>query len=160
MKVYVYNYDTILQSKHAKSFVECINLMRASKVNINNYLNEVTNGIHFVLVDNDTVIGCARYSDINKKLSTQLRLNGVSDKIKFVSSVFVRKEYRGKGYAKKIINEMYKVQPKMLLEVFVDNYAAMMLYLKSKFRAMDSRKYKNTYIMLMSTCETCIKYVT
>lgn len=162
MKIYVYDSDSLLNSEFAPAITRCLSLMRGTTVDLKKYVEEVTDGEYYFLMDNsdkgDICVGCMRYSTIDKKLANMLRLNKTSSVIKLVSSVFIRKEYRKNGNAKRIMKAVSTARPKLLLEVLYDNTPALKLYFKSGFRPIDQRKLKDTYIVLMSTCETCIRY--
>jgi ribosomal protein S18 acetylase RimI-like enzyme len=159
-KIYIYDSDTILESEFLGSFETCISDMRKKPTEAKKYISEVTDGQYFVVVVGKDVVGCARTSRINSRLSMGIGLNGMLSNTRFVTSVFVKEEYRGKKLAKKLMDVILKDNEYILLEAMADNTTAVMLYLKSGLKVIDSRKLQTGEFCLLFTSQpTQLRYI-
>lgn len=112
----------------------------SSKVDLTEYANKLNDkAVLFVEVDNDILIGlCAVY------MADRIQLQA------YLSMLVVNPEFRGKGFAKKLILEMESAVrdngfKTIRLEVYKSNEGALSMYLKLGYIIIDSTE--NSFFM-------------
>jgi GNAT superfamily N-acetyltransferase len=149
--------NQLLDSPYSKQVLSYVRKLRklpkTIKLTMEDYLSDVKNGIYFLLVENNNLIGLARYSDLDSASILNMNLQPTTSlkAFKLVSSVYVDKKYRGKGYSKVILNYMLKKHSKLLLDTYADWIPAVTLYLSVGFKPIDSSKHGKNYLVLFST---------
>lgn len=114
----------------------------SQRVNIREYAKKIYNNAHIILAeenDNKKIIGLAAFYE-----------NDNVNKIAFLSSINVKKEYSNKGIAKSLISKMIKIVKNnqfnsIQLDVFSKNVIAINLYEKYGFNTVSE---KNKYLKM------------
>ena len=158
-KIYAYDDLTLEASEFKDSYVECLNSMRGSAKELKSFMAEMPESEYYMIVIAGKVIGCARVSNITPRLQLHFKLIISQDEdAKFVSSVYIKEEFRGKKYAKKLMLAIKKIHNRLVLEALANNTTAVMMYFKCGLKVVDSRPLNDDYVLLFSTPNVDVKY--
>ena len=140
-KATIKDFDEVLNLKFAskieeRKFNKKLMPVNKAKRYYKEYLkNDLTNRWRaiFVFIKNKEIVGI-----VVGKIFKTLKVTGY-ERCGFISNVYVKKEYRRKGIAKKLIKEIIgwfkkKGATKISLELYKDNIAAIKLYHKFGFK--------------------------